>query len=517
MRVLFLDLDSVSPHHLGCYGYERNTSPNIDKVAEKGVRFNNYYTSDAPCAPSRTALMSGQFGIKNGLVGHGGTAGDMKAEGAERELFGSLATGGSLPSFLQMGAGLNTALISPFPQRHATFNFYAGFNEIFNTGGFGMESAEKVTPVAKDWLKKNAKNDDWFLYINYWDAHTPYRAPESFGNPFAEEPLPEWANEDTLEKHKQAVGPHTVHELEIDHNNMTYTNQQSEKYPRSPGEIKNMDDYRKMIDGYDTGIKYVDEHLGKLFDLMEEEGVLEDTIIIISADHGENMGQLGIYGEHGTADDGTCRIPMIIKWPGMKQGVVDEGLHYHLDLPVTLAEMMDLPASPDWDGRSYAPTLKDGEDCGRDYLVVSQCAHVAQRSVRFGDWLYMRTYHDGYHLFDKEMLFNLAEDPREENNLAAQHKDKCMEGAYYLQEWHDDMMFRTGDDVDPLWTVIKEGGPYHAKGYLKNYGKRLVETGREAQFNELKKKHPQEFPEEQSTAKQAFRGLMMKNHFNREV
>ncbi|AVR00321.1 sulfatase [Oceanobacillus iheyensis] len=516
MRVLFLDLDSVSPYHLGCYGYERNTSPNIDKVAEKGVRFNNYYTSDAPCAPSRTALMSGQFGIRNGLVGHGGTAGDMKAEGAERELFGSLATGGSLPSFLQMGAGLNTALISPFPQRHATFNFYAGFNEIFNTGGFGMESAEKVTPVAKDWLKKNAKNDDWFLYINYWDAHTPYRAPESFGNPFADEPLPEWVNEATLEKHKQAVGPHTVHELEIDHNNMTYTNQQSEKYPRSPGEIKNMDDYRKMIDGYDTGIKYVDEHLGKLFNLMEEEGVLEDTIIIISADHGENMGQLGIYGEHGTADDGTCRIPMIIKWPGMKQGVVDEGLHYHLDLPVTLAEMIDLPASPDWDGRSYAAALKEGEECGRDYLVVSQCAHVAQRSVRFGDWLYMRTYHDGYHLFDKEMLFNLAEDPREENNIAAQNKDKCMEGAYYLQEWHDDMMFRSGDDVDPLWTVIKEGGPYHAKGFLKNYGKRLVETGREAQFNELKEKHPQEFPEEQSTAKQAFRGLMMKNHFNRE-
>ena len=513
MRILFLDLDSVSPRHLGCYGYHRNTSPNIDKIAEKGVRFNNYYTSDAPCAPSRTALMSGQFGIRNGLVGHGGTAGDMKLEGVNRNLFGRLSVGGSLPSFLQLGAGLNTTLISPFPQRHATYNFYAGFNEIINTGQFGMESAEQVSPVVTDWLGRNAEKDDWLLYVNYWDAHTPYRAPESFGNPFAEEPLPEWANEETLEKHKKAVGPHTVHELVIDHNGNTYTNVESEKFPRSPGEIKNMGDLRSMIDGYDCGIRYLDDHVGKLFTLLEEKGILEDTIIIISADHGENMGQLGIYGEHGTADDGTCRIPMIISWPGMQQGIVDDGLHYHLDLPVTLAEMLELPASPDWDGTSYASVLKEGKECGRDYLVVSQCAHVAQRSVRFGDWLYMRTYHDGYHLFDKEMLFNLKEDPREENNVAEQNKNICMEATYYLHEWHDEMMLKSGDDVDPLWTVMKEGGPYHAKGFLKNYGERLVQTGREQQFNELRQKHPIEFPEEIDEPRVTFAGKMMRNLF----
>ncbi|MFC3418790.1 sulfatase [Salinicoccus hispanicus] len=513
MKVLFLDLDSVSPRHLGSYGYERDTSPNIDKIAEQGVQFNNYYTSDAPCAPSRTALMSGQFGLRNGLVGHGGTAGDMRHEGESRNLFSDLSVGGSLPSFLQLGAGLNTALISPFPQRHGTYNFYAGFNEIFNTGGFGMESAEQVTPVAKDWLDKNGKDDDWFLYINYWDAHTPYRAPESFGNPFENTELPSWANEETLEKHQQAVGPHSVHELEIDHNNMTYTNEVSDKFPRSPGEIKTMADLRKMIDGYDTGIRYVDEHVGMLVDHLEQLGVLEDTVIIISADHGENMGQLGIYGEHATADDGTCRIPMIIKWPGMQEGVVDEGLHYHLDLPLTLAEMLDLPASPNWDGRSFADSLKTGADTGRDYLVISQCAHVAQRSVRFGDWLYMKTYHDGYHLFDDEMLFNLKDDPREENNVAEAHREVCMEGAYYLNQWRDTTMIKAGLDVDPLWTVMKEGGPFHAKGFLKNYGQRLIETGREEQFEKLKAKHPQEFPEERRDEKGEFTRKMMSSLF----
>ncbi|CAM3900456.1 MULTISPECIES: sulfatase-like hydrolase/transferase [Paenibacillus] len=72
MRVLLLDLDSMRPDHLGCYGYARNTSPHIDRIAAEGIKFDNYYTSDAPCFPSRTALMTGRFGIHNGVVGHGG-------------------------------------------------------------------------------------------------------------------------------------------------------------------------------------------------------------------------------------------------------------------------------------------------------------------------------------------------------------------------------------------------------------------------------------------------------------
>lgn len=494
MRILFLDLDSLSPDHMGCYGYHRNTTPNIDRIAAEGVRFTNYYTSDAPCAPSRTALMSGKFGIVNGLVGHGGTAGDMKPEGKDRELMGKLTRGGSLPSYLQLMGNLNTALISPFPQRHSTFAFYAGFNEMYNTGKYGNESAEHVTPVVLDWVERNAVRDDWFLYVNYWDPHTPYRAPLEFGNPFEHEPLPEWLSEDVLERHKQMAGSHCVHELTIDFRNKTYNNETSPHFPRHPGEIRTMDDMRRMIDGYDCGIRYMDEHIGRLFAALEQKGVMDDLIVIISADHGENMGQLGIYGEHATADQGTCRIPMIIRWPGMRQGTVDDGLHYHLDLLPTLADMLGGPAVPDWNGVSYAPALKEGADCGRDYLVVSQCAHVAQRSVRFRDWMYIRTYHDGFHLFDEEMLFNLAEDPKEQHNIAVDHKSVCMEAVYYLNQWHDEMMSRSGGDTDPLWTVMKEGGPFHARGYLPGYVKRLEQTGRGHHAAELARRHPGEFP-----------------------
>ena len=76
MRLLFLDLDTLRPDHLGCYGYHRDTSPNIDRIADSGTRFNEYYVPDAPCLPARAALLSGRFGIHNGAVNHGGSRAD---------------------------------------------------------------------------------------------------------------------------------------------------------------------------------------------------------------------------------------------------------------------------------------------------------------------------------------------------------------------------------------------------------------------------------------------------------
>ncbi|MFN2111024.1 MAG: sulfatase-like hydrolase/transferase, partial [Anaerolineae bacterium] len=84
MRILYIDIDTLRPDHLGCYGYHRNTSPNLDALAQNGVRFKNCYTSDAPCLPSRTALWSGRFGFHTGVVNHGGTAAQPFVEGPSR-------------------------------------------------------------------------------------------------------------------------------------------------------------------------------------------------------------------------------------------------------------------------------------------------------------------------------------------------------------------------------------------------------------------------------------------------
>jgi len=485
MRILYLDLDTTRPDHLGCYGYHRNTSPNIDRIAEQGVVFTNYYCSDAPCLPSRTALMTGRFGIHTGVVGHGGTAADMRIEGRSRG-FGDRLRDESLPAFL-MSAGFRTVSISPFPDRHSAWHFHAGFRETHDTGGRGNDSAEAVTPTVLKWIEQNAKEDKWFLQVNYWDAHAPYRAPAEFGNPFENDPIPDWPTAEVLERHRKIAGPKSARELNM------YDNEPRPRFPRWPTEIEDMGDLKRVFDGYDCGVAYQDSHVGRVLEALEAEGVTDDLAIIVSSDHGENLGELGVYTEHGTADHITCRIPMIVRWPGVEGGRADDGLHYNLDLAPTLAEVFGKEPKASWDGQSYAQALLRGEDRGREHLVLSQCAHVCQRSVRCGPWLYMRTYHDGYHPFPDEMLYHIEDDPHEERNLAAERRDICKECAYRLMQWHDRMMDTMPCDTDPLRTVIREGGPYHARARLAKYYERLVQTGRTEAAEDLKKRYPREF------------------------
>jgi choline-sulfatase len=488
MRVLYLDCDTLRADHLGCYGYHRNTSPNIDRMAREGMRFTNYYASDAPCLPSRAALMTGRFGIHNGVINHGGSCADRPQE-RQRGFRDSMASGGSLVNVLR-DAGLHTSYIGGFGERHSAYWFYAGFHEVHDTAMGGMESAEHVTPSVMEWIEHNAQKDNWYLHVNYWDPHTPYRAPESLGNPFQNDPLPAWLTEEVRREHWKHAGPHSAQEIAM------YDNRTNPRYPRHPGDLPDMEAVRRMVDGYDCGIRYMDDHIGRLFAALEAKGVLEDLVIMISSDHGENMGELGIYGEHATADHVTCRVPMIVRWPGtVEAGRVDHGLHYNLDLVPTLAEILKRPAKAHWDGASFAGTLIQGQDTGRDQLVLSQCCHVCQRSVRWGDWIYIRTYHDGFHLFPQEQIYSLVDDPHEQHNLTASHPHLCREGAWRLMNWHDQMMatMPRGLVADPMRVVLDEGGPFHARGHLRQYVERLNATGRQGAVQELKRRHPREF------------------------
>lgn len=459
MRLIYIDIDSLRPDHLGCYGYHRNTSPTIDRLAEESVLFEQTYTPDAPCLPSRTALYSGRFGIQTGVVGHGGTGGEPKVEGPSRNFRDQFDAG--LAGQLQ-GLGFHTTMISPFGQRHAAWHIYAGFNEVHNTGKGGMESAEEVQPIAEKWLAEHVGKDNWFLHLNYWDPHTPYRVPEDYGEPFGNDPLPAWLDDDeVIARHNKKTGPHSAQDIAM------YGSSGMERFARQPGKVTDRASMRRLIDGYDTAIRYVDDQIARLIDQLKEAGIYDDTAIIISADHGENMGELGIYAEHGTADVGTCRIPLIIKWPGASRGIRNSKFQYNLDLAPTLMELLGGNSQPIWDGQSYARALMDGEDVGRDEVTISQCAHVCQRSVRWENWLYMRTYHDGFHLFPQEMLYDLEADPHEQNNLADAQPERCQEGAWRLARWHDAQMQKMAgyrlDITDPLWRVVQEGGPFHAR------------------------------------------------------
>lgn len=486
MRILIIDIDTLRPDHLGCYGYHRNTSPNIDSVASEGIVFTNYYCSDAPCLPSRAALITGKHGIHTGVINHGGRMAEMFPEGKDRG-FADRLRYNSLWGMLAFN-GFHTTSISTFAGRHGAWWFHSGLNEVYDIGLNGMESAEQVTPIVLDWINRNAEKDNWCLHIHYWDPHVPYRAPEEFGNPFENTPLPAWITEEKVEEWKRCVGGHSA----LDYGMFGPALVQN-KYPRHPAVIDSMEAARKMIDGYDCGIRYVDSHIKDILDALSSKKVLDETVIIITSDHGENLGELGCCSEHGTSDYITHRIPLIIKWPGYSKHFLDNTLHYNIDLLPTIAEMLEIKIPEGIDGESFSKTIKYGTDCGREYLVLSQCCHVCQRSVRWKDWIYIRTYHDFYHLYPDEMLFNVRQDPYEQNNLAEQFPDVCAEATRLYLQWHDKMMKTSPYPVDPLWLVLKEGGPYHSRGRLKEYCNRLKETGRSLALEELKKRHPQEF------------------------
>ena len=477
MRVILFDIDTLRSDHLGCYGYGRDTSPAIDAIAQEGVRFGNYYCPNAPCLPSRASLITGRYGVRTGVVGHGGTAADMRLQGESRHFRDNCSDNGLFMQFRR--AGMHTASFSTFAERHSSWWFNAGFNECFNVGKCGNESAGEVTPHVLDWLRRKGREDNWFPHVHYWDPHTPYRAPAEFGNPFAGQPLPDdWISEEIFAQHLLHVGPHGANEINM------WDDTQFPQFPRHPGSLKTREDMKAMMDSYDCGIRWTDDNIAQIVDLVKEMGLYEDLAVIITSDHGENMGELGLYGEHGTADEPTCHIPMIIKWPGGMRGFVDQGFHDNVDLAPTIQELLGtkMLGRYDYDGLSYAQTLLTGQDCSKDHLVLTQCAHVCQRSVRFGDYLYLRTVHGGYHLFPREMLFNVKEDPHQLHNLARERPELCEKGARLILNWNETVMKKSDSDADPMWTVMREGGPEHARGMLEAYIKRLEGTPRADQI-----------------------------------
>lgn len=158
MRILYLDIDTLRVDHLGCYGYHRNTTPNIDALARNSVRFENVYASDVPCLPSRTALATGTFGTRNGVVTHGGTAADLLPEGPNRQFMGAQMRSSWAWRLYQ--AGYHTASFSSFPFRHSAAWWNHGFMEAMNLmRGMGGERADEVLPGVIDWLDRRGRDD----------------------------------------------------------------------------------------------------------------------------------------------------------------------------------------------------------------------------------------------------------------------------------------------------------------------------------------------------------------------
>jgi arylsulfatase A-like enzyme len=448
MRIIYFDIDCLRPDHLGCYGYGRPTSPTIDGIAAQGMRFDRYYCGSSPCLPSRTAWASGRFGIRNGVISNHGAGAQFHLR--TRRYGGPELENDMLTRHLRR-YGYDTYSFSNFADRHNALWFMYGWTA-FHTPNLkgGAETAEEVNAPLLKWLEHNASRENYFLHVNYWDAHRPYKMAASWADRFIGKPIiQEWPEKAVIERHETLEGPFTAHGQFPD---------DESPYTLMPGAITSRLDWEKMINGYDSAIAYVDHHLRLVLNELERQDVLDDTAIIISADHGDAFGEHGIYSDHVCADECIHHIPLIIRWPG----VVPEGEHaspllYNVDLAPTLCDLLDIPVPADWDGTSFRPWLQGDLGPGRDYLVWDHGLYTVQRAVRTDRHLMILTYDDdGYSQFPPLALYDLERDPFQTRNLAASEPDIVAQCSAYLTEWLAAQKRKPHWRGDPLDAILQE-------------------------------------------------------------
>ena len=447
MRVILFDIDCLRPDHLGCYGYQRPTSPTIDSIAQQGVRFSRYYCSDSPCLPSRTAWCSGRFGIRNGVVSNVGVGAQFKVK--SRNYGGPLPENEFLMRLLRAN-GMETISFSNFADRHSAYWFMCGWTEYHtpNLKG-GAETAEEVNEPVMRWLKDNAKRENYLLHINYWDAHRIYKMAPSWADRFKNHPVPiQWPDEETIERHQSYKGSFTARGQFRDGKSPV------ELMPDSVGSRK---DFEHIVTGYDASIAYVDHHVKQILDELERQGVLDDAVIMITGDHGDAFGEHGIYTDHVCADECIHRIPLIIRWPGRTpRNRESDALLYNVDWSATLCDLLDIPIPADWDGVSFKALVEGNAAQGHDYLVWEHGLYTLQRAVRTPTHLFVRTYDDLGYQFEPVELYDMQNDPYQTTNIADESSDLVNKCSDLMHNWVEQQLAKSQWQSDPLLEILKD-------------------------------------------------------------
>jgi arylsulfatase A-like enzyme len=491
MRIIYVDVDSLRADHTEPYGYHRPITPNLAALAKDAVVFDACYCSDSPCVPSRAALWTGQFGVVNGVIGHFGTAAEPRfpRSGARPSARHDLhPTDRPLLGRHLDRHGHHTASISCFAERHLAYWFAGSFRESRRpSDSLGNdEDAADVNRAAIDWLERNGHRPDWLLHLNYWDPHTSYVEPVRWYRAAAEAgPAPAWPDEAAIARHQGIYGPQTAEDL------WGVSGERAPVSATMPDAIRRRSDFEHLVNGYDGAIGYWDHRLGQLVDAVAYLGLLQDTAIIVSADHGECLGENGSYAEHGLANEPTHRVPLIIRWPGVTDRLAPsqrrcDALLYQLDLPPTLCELLDIPVPPAWHGTSFAAALRGQAVQGREHLILGQGAHTYQRAVRTRRHLYVTTLHPGAFDAEEKQLYDVHADPHLTTNLLSREPAAADGLKSRLQDWWDRYAGQPGCSPDPMQLTLSEG-PVHynaPRAYLSH----LLRTGRQEKAAALRRR-----------------------------
>lgn len=426
MNVLLIACDTLRADHLGCYGYFRETSPNLDALADGGVLLEDFFSSGVCTGTAFTSIHTGLYPIHHKVY-------NVAPPELTLDKVPTLAT-------ILRHEGFTTAAFD-----NLAFNrnwsrdpvhYYRGFETYVSDISNPQDWNELGERVRADWYNERLipwieshAQEQFFAFVHYWDVHQPYTQPESFRSLFhhAEGDLGDLEVKEATAGYRYVPGWGKVGEI--------YEGYGVVPEQRSPGTVPSRE---ASIDLYDGSIAYLDRCIGDVVEVLKRNGVFEDTLIVVTADHGELLGQHGIY-THVNLYDANSRIPLIVSFPAaLARGRRISGFGSQVDILPTVLDLAGVRNTPRVDGVSLRPLIEGATP--REEVFSEDGGGV--RSIRAGDWKLIHYYDDG--AFE---LYNVVGDPMEVEDRAEQDGEKVAELKGMLDAWVESSL---GSEEDPL-------------------------------------------------------------------
>ena len=426
-NVLFLISDDLN-NSLGCYGHPQVKTPNLDRLAERGVRFERAYCQFPLCGPSRNSMLTGLHPNTTGILAnsqifrqtipsHHSLPQAFRLEGYFAGRIGKLyhynvpksigTNGHDDPGSWELElnpAGCDRLEEEPHifslkpGQFGGTLSWYASpKSDQYHTDGLLAADAEWV-------LERCARQKDrpFFLAVGFYRPHTPYVSPKPYFDRYPEEQMPvvRGVKEDQADLPSPALG--------------SYKKEQD----KLTDELR-----RQCIQAYYASTTFMDAQVGRVLDALDRLGLAENTIVVFTSDHGYHLGEHGLWQKMSVFEE-SARVPLIIAAPkmGAKGGVAGDPVGL-IDLYPTLAELCGVKAPKNLQGQSLVPMLKDPSATGRGWAITQVSRRIRKKqggrfygySLRTPRWRYTEWAEGklGRELYDHDA------DPRELTNLAA--------------------------------------------------------------------------------------------------
>lgn len=442
-NILWIMSDEHNPHVTGCYGNRIVHTPNMDSLADQGVTFDTHYCNSPLCVPSRLSLTAGKYTSRVDVWGLTcwlpsadipSLPRVLNAAGYESFLcgkqhydysrrYGFADVGGNFNQWYKTGKGDRLS-----PEHLTQARLSPRFND-FHPGDHGKTVVHDrlVTAGAVDFLSKRRSGDKpFFLLTGYIAPHFPLIVPHQY-----------W------DRYRGKIDMPVIPAGFLESLPLNYKVQRA-----GFEEIGVPDDtVRRGRELYYGLTDWVDNEIGKvLAALRMRPEIAENTVIIYSSDHGENMGEHGMWWKNCMFEPAT-RVPLIISWPQRwKPGQRRVGASSHFDLVQTVAAIGGGHTPEDWNGESMLPWLDHSGHAWKDYAVSEYYAHNTASGYvmsRDGEWKY--TYHtviDKKHPSQQE-LYHLPSDPQEFTNLANRPEQQARMAAM-----HKRLVKEVGGDPD---------------------------------------------------------------------